>query len=130
MGFLNLVREEANAMRKRDERCFVLLPLLIVFCCLLLSGGSRLIGREGEELAQSLPVSVLRGVLCSAPAQTEQTSCDPARDHTDKAQIMVASMIHDEPDISVCSDANGNVLRCQTYLRAVYQAFSLGDGFA
>ena len=116
-------------MRKRGERCFVLLPLLIVFCCLLLSGGSRLIGREGEEMVHSQPTVILCSVLCSAPAQAEQTGCDPDCDRADKMQSMAASMIHDEPDTYVCSDANGNVLRRQTYLRAVYQAFSLGDGF-
>ena len=117
-------------MRKRGERCFVLLPLLIVFCCLLLSGGSRLIGCEGEETVYVQPPAILRSALCSAPAQAEQTGCDPARDRADKLQSTAASMIHDEPDTYVCSDANGNVLRRQTYLRAVYQAFSLGDGFA
>ena len=117
-------------MRKRGERYLVLLPLLIVFFCLLLSGGSRLIGREGEELTLTHPPLTLRSALCSEPAQAEQTGFDSARDRADGMQIAVAPIIHDEPDTSVCSDANGNVLRQETYLRAVYQAFSLGDGFA
>lgn len=117
-------------MRKRGEQCFVILPLLIVFFCLLLSGGSRLIGREGEEMVLPQPTSALHSALCSVTAQHEQTGCAPVRESADKEQTAAAAIIHNKPDISVCSDANGNVLRQETYLHAVYQAFSLGDGFA
>ena len=117
-------------MRKRGERYFVILPLLIVFSCLLLSGGSRLIGREGKEMVLPQVHSVLRSALCSALAQRAETGYAPARACTDKVQTAAASMIHQEPDTAVCSDANGNVLRHETYLHAVYQAFSLGDGFS
>ncbi|MBR3796775.1 MAG: hypothetical protein IKK34_12240 [Clostridia bacterium] len=116
-------------MRKRGERYLLILPLLIVFCCLLLSGGSRLIGREGEEtVAVQLPPA-LRGVLCVAPARPAETGCVSVLKRTDSVQTIAEAMIHERPDASVCSDANGNVLRQETYLHAVYQAFSLGDGF-
>lgn len=117
-------------MRKRGERCLVLLTLLIVFCCLLLSGGSRLIGREGEETRPPLSPAVLRSVLCSAPISAGETGCLQKKEHPVRTQTADASIASDEPGISVCSDANGNVLGRQTYLHTVYQAFSLGDGFA
>ena len=34
------------------------------------------------------------------------------------------------PARTVCCDANGNILSAQSYLRTVYRAFALSDGFA
>ena len=117
-------------MRKRGERYFVILPILIVFCCLLLTGGSRLIACEEEQVVLPHPPSVLRSALCSAPVQQAETGCVHIRVSAGRLQSTAVPMIHHEPDTSVCSDANGNVLRKATYLHAVYQVFSLGDGFA
>lgn len=81
-------------------------------------------------MALPQPPEVLSGMFYSAPAQRAETGCASVRDHADKAVVSAVPVIQNKPDTAVCSDANGNVLRQETYLRAVYQAFSLGDGFA
>ena len=60
MGNTNLMREEACVMRKRSERSLVLFSMIFVFACLLLSGGSRLIG------ALIFPMGIILTTLAGA----------------------------------------------------------------
>ena len=63
MGNPNLMREEACVMRKRSERSLVLFAMIFVFACLLLSGGSRLIGHEEGKYVQLPTAHLLRPVF-------------------------------------------------------------------
>ncbi|MBQ2833824.1 MAG: hypothetical protein IJN79_05075 [Clostridia bacterium] len=115
-------------MRKKCERSFGLLFAWIVFSCLLISGGSRLIGHNGEA-EEARAVHVVRAAISSAPVSYAESGVSE-RSHPDQAAKLTAYADGgSRPDTLVCSDANGNVLSAGTYLHAVYQAFALGDGF-
>ena len=111
-------------MAKKSERKLLLFVMLFAFACLLLHGGGRLIASE-----EARPVSAIRAAICDAQVQRPQTgavalkSAAARRMHAAPAPQIQAS------DHSVPSDANGNVIASKTYMRAVYQAFTLDDGF-
>lgn len=121
-------RRGANEVR-RSLSAFFLAFCAMAFACLVLCGASRLIAGapEGEkpadmaEPAQAYFISPAAESLCQADKQT------PLR-----CEIMPAVCVRQaEASLPrVQRDANGNVLSGVSYLRAVYQAFALGDGFA
>lgn len=116
-------------MAKKSERKLLLFVMLFAFACLLLHGGGRLIASEEAPLIPARPVSAIRAAICDAQVQRPQTgavalkSAAARRMHAAPAPQIQAS------DHSVPSDANGNVIASKTYMRAVYQAFTLDDGF-
>lgn len=116
-------------MAKKSERTLLLWCMIFAFACLLLHGGGRLIAGGEEPLIPERPVSAVRALLCNAPQPRPQTgavtlkSAAARRVHTESAPDHRAS------DHSVPSDANGNVIASRTYMRAVYQSFTLDDGF-
>ena len=116
-------------MRKRSERSLVFFAVVFVFACLLLSGGSRLIGHEGERPAPAVRVSFADAAFSAAPAPMGETGHDPAR--SPAAQRLTRLQRPDGPSrpVRVLSDANGNILRGSSYMKTVHQAFTLGDGF-
>lgn len=115
-------------MLKKSERSLWLLLVLIAFSCLLVSGGSRLIGHNGE-IEETRNVQVMRAAINSAPGSYTESGL-PERNHHDHAAAQtVFESGSSRPDTLVCSDANGNVLVGGSYMHAVYQAFALGDGF-
>ena len=117
-------------MRKRSERSLVLFALIFVFACLLLTGGERLIGHEGEENpAPARSVSTVSAALCAMPAPVAQSGHVPARETDGQRMVITRAEEGSLPRSFVLSDANGNVISCGTYMHAVYQAFTLGDGF-
>lgn len=100
------------------------------FLCVALGGAPRLIaaGADGEPLPSAAPVKAcLTAADASAVAASEADRPAPSREDALPLQA-------DRPDAlslaRVRRDANGNVLAARSYLRAVYQAFALGDGFA
>ena len=117
-------------MRRNGVRSLVLLSVLIVFSLLLVGGGPRLIGHaDGDETGVIAAAVPLRAALSQVPQGHEETVL-----HRQSApQPQRREIVSDQHDMHmperVISDANGNVLRCVSYLRAVYQSFSLGDGF-
>lgn len=130
MGLLNHMQGEAETMNKNGMRTIALFSVLVAFALLLASGGSRLIGHTDEYQSEMIEVSVpLRAALTQAPRQIEETGI--AGPGMQIMQRHAASRVQQEmrPPLRVVSDANGNVLRCRSYLHTVYQAFSLGDGF-
>ena len=129
MGNPNLMREEACVMRKRSERSFVLFAMIFVFSCLLLSGGSRLIGHEEGEHVQLEDVSPVRAAFSAAPAPQGEMGLAPSGGTEDRIAAKAKAPGRESMPARVVCDANGNVPSGASYLRAVYQAFSLGDGF-
>lgn len=117
-------------MRKRNERSLVLFALIFVFACLLLTGGSRLIGHEGEDTSPPVrSVSAISAAISAMPASASEAGHAPVRGMDRQSTVRICA----EDGVSLrtitISDANGNVLSSGTYMHAVYQAFSLGDGF-
>lgn len=105
----------------------------VAFLCLLLSGASRLIGHT-EAAQPALPISAARNAyLCSTPVSAQEADGQSGR-----STLPDSPWARRDPPRpcrlngmpAAVRDANGNVLFSKTYLRAVYQAFSLGDGFA
>jgi len=117
-------------MTKRSERSLVLFAVIFVFACLLLSGGSRLIGHEGEAIpVQMGDVSGGSSAFSAAPAPLCETGLESGSQAETIRDARAETPRHAAPAARVACDANGNVLGSRSYLHAVYQAFTLGDGF-
>lgn len=117
-------------MTRRSEHSLVLLLVCFAFMCLLLGGGSRLIAVQGGEA--SVPErtdSLICAAFVSAPAPRAETGTPHQREQLVQRRESVP--VTENPVLNVLTecDANGNVLKSRPYLREVYQAFVLGDGF-
>ena len=89
-------------MKRVSWRAYLGCLAFFIFACLLLSGAQRLIAVDRQ----------------SVQAETERVICS-------RSEYSVHERMQRQ------SDANGNILSGRSsYLRAVYQAFPLGDGFA
>lgn len=118
-------------MKTTNWRSVMLCVCILLFSGLLLCGGSRLIGSQQEEPSRERIV-VKAAYLCSAPLQNQETQQSaqeqPKGERADAARVAVVTP--GNPSITLKRDANGNILFHKSYLKTVYQAFSLGDGFA
>ena len=98
------------------------------FACVLLSGMGRLLGTEAQQPSQVLPA------LVSLTAPTVREAVEGALDFCQESLRRMPWS--EQPQAQTAgaprtqTDANGNVLRARSYLRTVYSAFALGDGFA
>lgn len=114
-------------------RRMLLAASLALFACLLLSGAQRLIGCQAQS-GQSSAAAPAQAYLCSAAPSYAQSAEEGARGETGEHRSAFDAL----PAGSPCAqprgaraDANGNVIASGvSYLRSVYQAFALGDGFA
>ena len=98
--------------------------------CVALSGAPRLIG--GEMDAQSPAPFAAAQACLTAPAPDGAQESAPRSDMRARSGEETAQVAHlsASPAPQLRRDANGNVLAAGTsYLRAVYWAFALGDGF-
>lgn len=117
-------------MASRSERSLFFLLVCFAFIGLLLGGGSRLIGTQGEENAMpERPDSLVRAAFVSAPAPKAETGTSHPRVHSVQRHTQAPAPESLTLNTLAVCDANGNVLKGRSYLRAVYQAFALGDGF-
>jgi len=115
---------------RNQARNALLALCLALFACLLLSGAQRLIA-SGEDRPSCATVTV-QAYLCGAPADAAQADRqNDARARWEGRAAEAVQALADCAPGGACSDANGNVLTSAvSYLRTVYQAFVLGDGFA
>lgn len=102
------------------------------FACLLLGGGSRLIASPEKEAG---PIVLRESFMSASLTCPPSTRADELPDHKNQENRQAASaaycLLNREISCSIPqTDANGNVLRRASYMRTVYQAFALGDGFA
>ena len=117
-------------MKRRSEQSLVLFMVCFAFLCLLLSGGERLIGMQGEKnAAPERPAALMCRAFVAVPTQRAETGAAQLR--TGCAQRCDRAPAPENTILSprAACDANGNVLGAKTYLHAVYQAFVLDDGF-
>lgn len=115
-------------MSFRGTRALLMAVCAMAFVCLLLSGATRLVA-SGEETGPAPMV----GVRAALTAPARQDGPDIAEDAQTPERrwervVQAASLCASAAPALHC-DANGNVLTRESYLRAVYRAFSLGDGF-
>ena len=118
-------------MKKRNMRSYMFSFMMFAFVCLLLSGGSRLIGCDVQS-PETEPLAAVRlvpAMLCQAPSTRAQEGAGCPRMYTPDRQTAVPVVVYRQPEITVLSDANGNVIGHRSYMHEVYQAFALGDGF-
>ena len=130
MGYLNLMREEAGDMTRKGERKLLFVCMVFVFACLIFSGGWRLVAGYGED--DLIPVRVdasIRAMISAAPVRLFQPALFVRRDSGMQRMHAQPVPVNQVLNHSVSSDSNGNVLAAGTYMRAVYQAFVLDDGF-
>lgn len=103
------------------------------FLLLLLSGAGRLIARQQEEKAAVSPpravVAFLSEARTQAPGGEREEAGRTLGERQEKpAAGLSPARIH--TSLLLRRDANGRVLSGRSYLREVYEAFVLGDGFA
>ncbi len=117
-------------MSRRNERSWLFFLICFAFSVLLLSGGARLIGsRESEKAVPIQAQTIVRAAWISAPAPREETGAPQQRGQSVQRQETAAVPESPVPHRPEACDANGHVLKSRSYLRTVYQAFTLGDGF-
>ena len=119
-------------MKNRSVRTLLFYASVFVFLCVLLSGGSRLIGHVDETTdpqPQRLPGSIPARLTAVQVSSAEEAWPQQNRQPQAK-KVMISSSLIQAVNIPVLCDANGNVLGHRSYMREVYQVFSLGDGFA
>lgn len=100
----------------------------LTFACVLLSGAGRLLGTQAQQAPESLPALV----SLTAPAAREAVESVSAASQESLRRAPEGEVPPEQPASAprALTDANGNVLRGMSYLRTVYSAFALGDGFA
>ena len=99
--------------------------VLFVFVCLLLAGAGRLIASEGQRQAW----------LCAAPNAAQEPLTDARQEIRPGGEHRFAFSANREGQRAAAllqrRDANGNILPgSESYMKTVYRAFPLGDGFA
>ena len=100
----------------------------LTFACVLLSGAGRLLGTQERHIPESLPA---RAVLTApAPREAAESALASCQETLRRAPEGEAPQVQAISAPRAQTDANGNVLRGRSYLRTVYSAFALGDGFA
>jgi len=102
------------------------------FVCLLLSGSSRLIAGP-DDAVEPIRLSdswFAASLTCPAAAHEQLIAENGTQKNRPLSAAAVRLMIDETVPSAPQTDANGNVLLQQSYMRTVYQAFALGDGFA
>ena len=108
--------------------------ILFAFSCLLLAGSQRLIA-SSDMPKNFTDLSGREAWFCAAPtAEQEQQAGqqNDSRTNGEKRTAVASEQWKQQTEtLSAQCDANGNVLPGGgRYMKAVYQAFPLGDGFA
>ncbi len=118
-------------MRERSWRLLLGALCGFVFALLLCGGAERLVGGEEPSRAVSPPRAVA-AFLTGAHAEPQSGERSEARPTGGERQARPASGLSParvRVTLLQRSDANGRVLSGRSYLREVYEAFALGDGF-
>lgn len=122
-------RKGADGLRRGFSSLF-LLCCAVALACALLGGAQRLIASDASAQPQvaAAPVRAVLGAPEEGKAEMRGAPGQDAPRFAAQAPRPVQGGLPKPP--LAARDANGNVLRAPSYLRAVYQAFALGDGFA
>lgn len=124
--------EGGARMRRMNGLAMLLTVFVLAFVCVLLSGAGRLVAREEAQQEAVCPVAVqvCLNAVSSAGQEIERRAINGGDAHRRLTASLRAAPMRIAVRSAAHSDANGNVLRGASYLRTVYQAFALGDGFA
>ena len=121
-------------MKSIRSRTYSGILILFAFACLLLAGSQRLIASSDEPRELS-DLSGREAWFCAAPTAAQEQLPDGqngSRVDGEKSIAVASGQWKQQVEaISTRCDANGNILPGNgRYMKAVYQAFPLGDGFA
>lgn len=119
-------------MLERSWRLLLGALCSVAFILLLCGGAGRLIAGEKAERAVSPPRTVAAFLTeAHAGAQSaERERARPMGGERRERPVSGLSPARSRATLLQRSDANGRVLSGRSYLREVYEAFTLGDGFA
>ena len=93
-------------------------------------GGWRLVGTQQEDdLIPVRPYASIRAAFSVAQTGSQQSAAAVRRESAVQRMHSAPAPGHQVLTHPVQSDSNGNVLVGLSYMRAVYQAFVLDDGF-
>ena len=119
-------------MKQREAYSLFLAVFLLTFAVLLISGAPRLIASPSDA-PPAVYAMLYPTELCSAPSAPSESG--NAEDMQRAGSVRREDVAHISAHASASvqpapgADANGNVLVCVSYMRSVYHAFALGDGF-
>ena len=121
-------------MSGRGLSSLALAAFLLAFACIFIGGAPRLIADCDTQIDIVLPGPV-GAYLCGAEASATSQPLENVRFTRGETaahmqRIQYSDWLRVQSHSSPGCDANGNVLCAVSYMRSVYQAFDLGDGFA
>ena len=119
-------------MKRTCWRDLLFAMTLLAFSCLLLMGGSRLIAMPDEAASAILPSEswMEASLTCPPPQPAQNVLAEGEEEGRIRCSFPVCvDNTGNEMRFLSDTDANGNIIRHASYMRAVYQAFALGDGF-
>ncbi len=117
-------------MRAASLRTLFFSLFMALFAALVLHGAPRLFMSGDPSCAQRVRPTEQVYLSAAAPAPQRERAFKAAHPECQNAARVPSTQEMREVPHAPNRDANGNVLRGAPYLRTVYQAFSLGDGFA
>mgnify|MGYP004523031269 CR=1 FL=1 len=122
-------------MKIKGSRVYSGVFVLFIFACLLLAGAGRLVASSEKDAQNLSDLSQREAWLCAAPnAAQEPLSGAQNETHPNGESRFALSAGREEQNAGAVlqrSDANGNILPgSESYMKTVYRAFPLGDGFA
>ena len=122
-------------MRQSGMQKLMLFCFAMVFAALFVSGAPRLIA-SGDDVKHEVGIrnGAVQTYWCDM-VHSELLDGQSACCGEDRTVLrMAADRFYAHTGVHDCAvlnaDANGNLLREVSYMRSVYQAFALGDGFA
>ena len=110
---------------------WMMMICVLVFFSLLFHGGSRLIATQSNDYLPITPAESWFSASLTSSFARQRTELDikPTVIKRTLAQNVSRNCVCEVQFPVPVADANGNILRGASYFRAVYQSFSLGDGF-
>lgn len=117
--------------KPRGQNLFFVFAVLAFFF-LLLSGGSRLIAAPQDGFEPILPAQswLEASISCPPTSAVSEVYLSGSQESDNCAEQALVCDAKPDDFSPPQTDANGNILRHASYMRAVYQVFALGDGFA
>ena len=118
-------------MKSRTLKSAAFMCCMFLFACLVIAGSPRLIGSsvDPEKGVPLIDVSAVPAAFTAAPAVRLENGSPVVRTQSLHKQFVSFFTVRPRKEVSVLSDANGNVLGHRSYIHEVYQAFVLNDGF-
>jgi len=120
-------------MKQLTLRSAAFFCFMFLFAVLLVGGWPRLIAQADQAADQAVTMRLVPARIDAQRVSFESASGAAVQhSHREKPACdrQDASVRGPQSHAAPCTDTNGNILFSVSYMRSVYQAFALGDGFA